>query len=118
MLWDELRQGLDNALKPWAAAQGLEALPAYTLENPPGEIDADIACNLAMILAKSLKKPPRILAQELQKTLESTRPDLIDTIQIAGAGFLNFKWTAAALQRELRTVLTERQRYGAGSVPG
>ncbi len=33
-------------------------------------------------------------------------------MSIAGAGFLNFRWTLKTLQNELRAVLTERERYG------
>jgi arginyl-tRNA synthetase len=112
MIWNELRRWLDATLSPWAQEQGLPELPAYALEEPPAGIEADVACNLAMLLAKPLKKSPRALAQELQKRLETALPDFVESIGIAGAGFLNFKWTAASLQRELQGVLEQRQAYG------
>ena len=40
---DNLRQELNEKLLPWAKAKGLEALPSYALEEPPGGIDADVA---------------------------------------------------------------------------
>src|SRR5258708_24126106 len=115
MLWDELRHWLEGALAPWAQKQGLEGLPAFALEEPPAGIEADVACNLAMLLAKPMKKAPRALAQELQKILQSAPPDFIEDISIAGAGFLNFRWSSAALQRELRSVLEQQDTYGRSS---
>ena len=54
---------------------------------PPG-IAADVACNLAMLLARSLKKNPRALAQELQTLLSADPKSPVAEISIAGAGFL------------------------------
>src|SRR5258708_6366877 len=112
MVWDKLREWLDQALAPWASTQGIQALPVYALEEPPAGIEADVACNIAMLLAKPLQKAPRALAQELLKTLLSAKPDFIESISIAGAGFLNFHWSPGALQRELRSVLDEKDTYG------
>jgi len=112
VIWDELRDWLGQALKIWAKAQGLDELPAYTLEEPPAGLEADAACNLAMVLAKPLKKAPRVIAQELQKALQAKLPDFLDDVSIAGAGFLNFRWSSRALERELRTVLDQGQQYG------
>jgi arginyl-tRNA synthetase len=111
-LWDELRQWLDGAMGAWAREKGLDALPAYSIEEPPTGIEADVACNIALLLAKPLKKSPRVVAQELQKALEPSMPGIIDGISIAGAGFLNFKWSSKALVRELQSVLDQNQDYG------
>jgi len=110
-LWDELRHWLDGALIPWGRLQGLDPLPDFALEEPPGEVDADAACNLALLLAKPLKKAPRAIAQEIQRALQAAPADFIESISVAGAGFVNFRLTPARLQRELRAVLDEQERY-------
>jgi arginyl-tRNA synthetase len=111
MIQDDLRRQLNEKLRPWAKAHGLASLPAYALEEPPAGIEADMACNLALLLAKPLKKSPRALAEELRKALEGTIAD-IGEISIAGAGFLNFRWTLRRLQQELQTLLHDSSRYG------
>ncbi len=111
MILDELRRQLDAALGPWAKAQGLPELPSYALEEPPAGIEADVACNLALLLAKPLRKSPRALAEELRKTLEKSLP-VVERISIAGAGFLNFNWPLKTLQAELKTILTDTLQYG------
>ena len=63
MLLEELRRWIDQTLVPWLHQQQVNELPAYTLEEPPAGIDADIACNLALLLAHPLKKAPRAIAQ-------------------------------------------------------
>lgn len=47
----------------------------------------DICCNIAMICAKELKQNPRVIAQQI--TERFSHP-LIEKIEIAGPGFLNF----------------------------
>lgn len=111
LLWQEVRHWLDAAVDSWAKSQGLE-VPAYTLEEPPGEIEADAACNLPMVLAKPLRKAPRVIAQELQKVLAVSPSPFVESITIAGAGFLNIHFAVAALHQEMKTILNQPQRYG------
>ena len=102
---------IDRALAPWLERQAV-ALPAYTLEEPPAEIPADAACNIALLLAKPLKKSPRAIAQELQTLLGADADGPIAGITIAGAGFLNFTWKPAALAAALRDLLDHKDTYG------
>src|SRR5262249_37295609 len=111
MLLADLRDWIDRTLRSWATSQRLGGMPTYNLEEPPAGIDADVACNLALLLAKPLKKSPRALAQEIQKILESHPSELVENISIAGAGFLNFRWTKDTLQRELRSILSKPGEY-------
>ncbi len=62
----------------------------------------DLSCNVAMVLAKQLGKNPRALALELQQALLLPRPEfdgLIQTVDIAGPGFINITLTPAAWQQ-------------------
>jgi arginyl-tRNA synthetase len=111
MILDDLRIQLNEKLRPWAQSKGLESLPVFALEEPPAGIAADLACNLALLLAKPLKQSPRALAEELKKNIEGTLSD-VSEITIAGAGFLNFRWSIGRLQRELQTLLSDPTHYG------
>lgn len=111
MILTEFHRQLESILNSWAKTQGLESLPPFTLEEPPPGIDADLACNAALILAKSLKKPPRVIAQNLQILL-SKYQDLSEEVTIAGAGFLNFRWASRRLHQELRAIIAQADRYG------
>jgi arginyl-tRNA synthetase len=69
----------------------LESIPDWTLEVPRNADHGDLSTNVAMTLAKSLKRNPRELAMELMNALES-RVDrgIVTSMSIAGAGFINF----------------------------
>jgi arginyl-tRNA synthetase len=114
MIWDDLRQRLNETLVPWAKRRGLDGLPSYSLEEPPAGIESDVACNLALIVAKPLQTPPRAIAEELRRELSGSIP-FVEDITVAGAGFLNFRWTLPRLHEELRTLLSERDAYGRRS---
>jgi arginyl-tRNA synthetase len=101
-----------SALAPIVAGTGLQ--PNVTLERPRDPSHGDIACNIAMQLAKQLKKNPRELAQSLVTAVlaDPERAGLIEAIDIAGPGFINLRLSAAARQAVVKAVLNEGERYG------
>ena len=112
MILDQLRHDLNVQTRAMGRKlRGLASLPQYALEEPPPGIEADLACNLAMLLAKPLKKSPRALAEDLKKTLEGSLP-LVDGISIAGAGFVNFRLTLSRLQKEIAAIIDQKKTYG------
>ena len=111
MIVDDLRQWMVETLTPWASQHSIE-LPASSLDEPPAEIAADVACNLAMVLAKLLKKNPRALAQELQALLMADPKGPLASVSIAGAGFLNLVWKPDVLTTELKNLLDHKTTYG------
>jgi arginyl-tRNA synthetase len=59
----------------------------------------DYQCNALMSLAKERKRNPRQLAEEVLKLLQVS--DLAEKVEIAGAGFLNFRTSSAAISSTL-----------------
>ncbi len=102
----------DAALMPVLA--GSELQPNIVLERPRDPAHGDVACNVAMQLAKALKKNPRELAQALVAAVlaDPARDGLIETVEIAGPGFINLRLTAAAKQAVVKAVLAEREAFG------
>lgn len=74
----------------------------------------DLACNAAMQLARHFKKAPRQIAEELVDRLEALPldPDRIQSVQIAGPGFLNFRFGTGFLTHGLRQILDDGDRFG------
>lgn len=70
----------------------------------------DYACNLAMQLAKPLRRSPRDIAQAIIAALPAS--PVIDKVEIAGAGFINVFITTAAKQSVVRGVLQMSADYG------
>lgn len=65
-----------------------EAECKINIEYPSQAAHGDYACNLAMQLTKQLGLPPREIAEKVVAAIDKT--DLIDHIDIAGPGFINF----------------------------
>lgn len=102
-----------QALRAVAPEHG--AMPVQ-VERPKQAAHGDYACNLAMQLARSLRKPPRDIAQALIAALPPS--EVIAKVEIAGAGFINVFLTKAAKQQVVHSVLQAGAEYGHLSVGG
>jgi arginyl-tRNA synthetase len=80
------------------------------IERPKLAAHGDYACNLAMQMAKPLRKPPRDIAKALIAALPES--DVIEKLEIAGAGFINVFITTSAKQGVVRGVLQAGAGYG------
>ena len=93
--------------------QGLpvgEVLPVMQLERPKASAHGDWSSNLALILAKSCKMPPRQLAEALVAALPAH--EAIEKIDIAGVGFLNFFLKKSALSQVVVDILQHPEQFG------
>jgi len=88
---------------------------AVELERPRDPAHGDVATNLALTLAKSLKQKPRAVAERLVATLQLPQ-GLVRKIEIAGPGFINFFLAEAQLASALQAVLAAGDRYGRSDV--
>ena len=102
-----------QALTPLLAGTDVP-VPVITLERPRDPTHGDIACNIAMQLAKPLKKNPRELAQAIVDAVlaNPARVGLIDAIELAGPGFINLRVARAIKQSIIKRVLQDAACYG------
>ena len=84
------------------------------LERPKSPEHGDIACTVAMQLARTLKKNPREIATQIVATLKANADfdKLIKSIDIAGPGFINMRFQDSARQDIVRQVLTAGTSFG------
>jgi arginyl-tRNA synthetase len=110
---EKITQLFVEAVAPLIAEVDL-ALPSVTLERPRDAAHGDLACNIAMQLAKPLKRNPRELAQAIAAAVleNPARRDLIESIDIAGPGFINLHLALAAKQAVIQRVFADAQCYG------
>ncbi len=94
------------------------APPAVTLERPRDPAHGDVACNIAMQLAKPLKKNPRELAQVLVAAVlaDPARVGLIDSADVAGPGFINLRLAPAARQAVVAAVRQQGAAFGQSTL--
>ena len=98
-----------------AAARGLggDGELEVVLERPSDPAHGDFATTVAMRLASGLRRSPREVAQQLAESVELG--DLVDTVEVAGPGFLNLRVTDTWYASALAEVLAAGDRYGVGS---
>lgn len=93
-----------------------QAETPINLERPKQAGHGDFASNLALQLAKPLKRNPRELANLLLAELPAS--SLIAKAEVAGAGFINFTLAADAKTAVVGAVLAAGEAYGRGTKTG
>jgi arginyl-tRNA synthetase len=81
-----------------------------TVERTRDASHGDFASNIAMRLAKPARKSPRDVAASLIDALGDN--NIVDKVEVAGPGFINFYLSPAAFHAELETILDAGESYG------
>ena len=106
----ELLLALGAVLEKLLPGAGVKA----QFESPKVAAHGDLATTAAMQLAKPLKTNPRQLAENLRTELMETTAfgEWVETIDIAGPGFINIRLKPAAKQAVIREVLQAGVTFG------
>jgi arginyl-tRNA synthetase len=83
---------------------------AITLERPKQASHGDYASNIALQLARELKQPPRSIARAIVDAMPPSTS--VDSVEIAGAGFINFRLRPASKISVVHTALVAAERFG------
>ena len=107
---EELRQALAEVLRKLAP----EVTVAAAFESPRQASHGDLAITAAMTLAKPLRRPPRDVATALVEALqrEEAFQRWVQSLEIAGPGFVNLRLSPAARQSVVREVLEAGACFG------
>ena len=109
---DRLRKSLEEAVK--SGEVRIEVIPSFTIETPPNKQFGDFSSNAALVLARHAGMSPRDLAQILVKRL--TPDSLIERVEVAGPGFINFYLKTQWLYDVLLQIEAEGDRYGTCNI--
>lgn len=113
-----LRQGVAAACAQAMAAGTLPeaALPDFVIETPKDEKNGDFSTNLAMQLTRILRQNPRKIAEAIVGGTDL--PGLVERVEIAGPGFINFYLVPGWLNRVLPAIQEEDADYGKSNAGG
>lgn len=84
------------------------------IEYPKEESHGDYASSIALQLGKVLNSAPRELAENLVRNIPEN--DLIEKVEIAGPGFINFFIKKSFFVENVQTVLDNPETYGQSEV--
>ncbi len=93
-----------------SGAASFEAPDAINVERTRDPQHGDLASNVAMTLAKKAGMPPRKLAELIVEHFPDSA--LVEAIEIAGPGFINFRLRSGVTQQVVRSVLEQEESFG------
>jgi len=110
---DRIRAELKRAALSIGAPDDIEPL----LERPRDPALADWASNIAMVLARPLRRKPAEIAVAIRDNINLANAG-VDRIEIAGPGFLNFRLDPGAVAARVRDIVAGNENYGRASDGG
>ena len=97
--------------------KALDALEVTDVEievtKPALAENGDFSTNIAMKLARTLKKNPMLIAEEIVSKIDNSS---IKNIEIKAPGFINFFVSKDYLLENINKVLDEKERYGSSNI--
>ncbi len=87
------------------------------LDKPKIAAHGDLTTNVAMVVAKSAGQNPRQIAQAIVETMRID-PARISSTEIAGPGFINFRFTDSYVIDSAKTILQKGSSFGRSTSAG
>jgi arginyl-tRNA synthetase len=92
-----------------------DGIVKLTFEQPKEAAHGDITTNVAMLLAKSMKDNPRTIAQKIIDKLD-VESKYVSNVEIAGPGFINFRFTDEFFTAQLNRILEKPEVFGKSDI--
>jgi arginyl-tRNA synthetase len=115
-----IRDTLTSSLRDALGAIGIDAPATINLERPQRREHGDWSTNVALATAKNAGRQPRAVADALAEHLNANPPEHVERVEVAGAGFVNFRLANSWLHAVLADVVAggeggyARHATGAG----
>ncbi len=113
MVWTELTEAIAAALQA-AGVHSPERLSRLELAIPRDPSHGDWTTNLALVLAKDLGRKPREIAESLAREI-AAHPGIFAPPEVAGPGFLNFRYADAFVDALPARIAGEGDAFGRSS---
>lgn len=111
-LIQKTKDEIANVIRLGVEKAGLAGFDApIEIEKPRDEGHGDFSTNIAMRLAKPAKSNPRALAEKLIEAFD-TEGTVIEKIETAGPGFINFTLNQESLYEVMKVIEDEGEDYG------
>lgn len=106
-----IKQIIHNALEKAQQAGELElsSFPEIVVEKPKDEKMGDFSTNVAMTLARSERKSPKVIAESVTRYLKNGD---LSQAKIAGPGFINIKMSREFFLERLRNAVAQGEDFG------
>jgi arginyl-tRNA synthetase len=106
-----MKQYLSDRIVPLLRESGVPDTIVPQFEKPRVATHGDLTTNVAMIAAKECRVNPRQLAQTLVSKMALDQ-SLVDKVEVAGPGFINFRFTDKFYREQLAVILKSGAGFG------
>ena len=105
-----IEEKLKRCLKDALAKMNVDIdISKIVIERSKEKVHGDFASNIAMQLARELKKNPLLIAEDIVNNLDV---ESFNKVEIARPGFINFFLKSEALSSIIKTIIDEGDNYG------
>jgi arginyl-tRNA synthetase len=113
----EISESLKRAIRNLAQADGIQdaKLPDPIVESPKQRKYGDFSTNISFLLAKRWKSSPIKIANKILQNI-SLDKDIVDKVEIAEPGFINFVISKKRLYRVLEEIERRDWEYGCSKI--
>ncbi|MCX7967144.1 MAG: arginine--tRNA ligase [Armatimonadetes bacterium] len=104
-----VKRAVDEAMKRGVLPEQRE-LPNFIVEPPPQEEFGDFATNIAMVLARPMKKNPMEIANAIVQNLPPN--EIVRKAEVAPPGFINFTLSDDWLHETVKEAIEREEKFG------
>ena len=112
-----MRQYLRERIESSLRSLGITAALSPTFEKPRNPAHGDLTTNIAMLAAKHTRTAPAGIARQIVERL-NIDPALINAVEIAGPGFINFRFSDRFYREQTAAILLRGGEYGRSAAAG
>ena len=87
-------------------------IPEIKIEHPEEKTHGDYATNTVMVIAKVIKKNPLEIAQNIKNQISKIKNNILEKVEVAEPGFINFFVSKEYLQKQVSEILKEKESFG------
>ena len=129
MVKQEIAKFIEKSIKKLQKQKKLPffKIPKILVESPEEKSHGDYAANIALIIAKEVKRNPLEIAEVIKSKIQmpnvKSNPkskcqkgfQIIEKVEVVEPGFINFFLTKEFFLNKLKQILKEKGRYGSSS---
>ena len=110
LILEAIQKSIDN--QPFDS----EKIPAIILTTPKNPEHGHLSTNVALQLSGILQKKPEQIAHLIVQEIEKNNEGLINKIEVAGPGFINFYLRNDVLYRVLNEIMLKKEGFGCSDI--
>jgi len=114
MIRQEIDKLIEKSIKELQRAKKLPKfdLPEIQIEHPEEKTHGDYATNIAMAVAKQIKKGPMEIAEIIESRIKNYESRIFKKIEVVEPGFINLFLSEEYLQKQVAEIMRRKEKFG------